>query len=65
MEKMRLIQMVIGYGLFMAGIFAMTATSWLWPDKPNWVSWLTVLIMVAASLLLVYLLRRKTNPPAQ
>jgi hypothetical protein len=61
-NKMTPLQMLVGFLASIVVIFAMTAASWKWPDRPFWVSLLELFVLVSVSAILIYIVARKTNP---
>jgi membrane protein implicated in regulation of membrane protease activity len=61
-NKMTTGQLVVSFSIAMAVMFSLTAITWMWPDTPMWVDWLTTLALVAVSMMVVYKVARRTSP---
>lgn len=62
-NKMTPTQLVVAFAAGMVVIFTLTAIAWIGPDSPMWVDWLITVVLVVASMILIYKVWRKTNPP--
>lgn len=52
-------QRAVGFAVLMLVILAKTAIVWVWPDYPNWISWVELSLVLGITTFFVYKVARK------